>query len=99
VVAEATSVLAGGRLHEWVGEFHRRGLFLFTWGDANNDFGAYMAQKEAGIGGLNTFCGGGWLVLGVGDIWVSGRAASLVLAGSFCNLTENIPVSLPAHPH
>ncbi|KAL4420635.1 hypothetical protein ABPG75_010291 [Micractinium tetrahymenae] len=47
VVAEVSSVL--GRLHDWVAEFHRHGLFLYTWGDGNNDFGSYMAQKEAGI--------------------------------------------------
>jgi hypothetical protein len=48
VVAEVSSVL--GRLHEAVREFHTHGLFLYTWGDANNDYAAYMAQKEAGIG-------------------------------------------------
>jgi glycerophosphodiester phosphodiesterase len=47
VVAEVSSVL--GRLHETVAEFHRHGLFLYTWGDANNDFASYMAQREAGI--------------------------------------------------
>ncbi|PRW21071.1 glycerophosphodiesterase GDE1 isoform A [Chlorella sorokiniana] len=47
VVAEASSVL--GRLHETVETFHRQGLFLYTWGDANNDYGHYMAQREAGI--------------------------------------------------
>ena len=36
VVAEAGSVLGGG-LRETVAEFHRHGLFLYTWGDANND--------------------------------------------------------------
>ena len=40
-----------GRLRDTVAEFHRHGLFLFTWGDANNDYASYMAQKEAGIGG------------------------------------------------
>ena len=39
-----------GRLHEAVREFHTHGLFLYTWGDANNDYAAYRAQKEAGIG-------------------------------------------------
>lgn len=47
VVAEVTSVL--GRLQETVAEFHRHGLFLYTWGDANNDYASYMAQREAGI--------------------------------------------------
>lgn len=28
-----------------------QGLFLYTWGDANNDYDSYMAQREAGIGG------------------------------------------------
>jgi glycerophosphoryl diester phosphodiesterase len=50
-----------GRLHETVAEFHRHGLFLYTWGDANNDFASYMAQREAGIGALL-----GWLVMCVG---------------------------------
>ena len=39
-----------GRLQETVAEFHRHGLFLYTWGDANNDYASYMAQREAGIG-------------------------------------------------
>ena len=30
-----------------------QGLFLYTWGDANNDYNAYMAQREAGIGGCD----------------------------------------------
>lgn len=47
VVAEVSSVL--GRLHESVAEFHRHSLFLYTWGEANNDYHSYMAQKEAGI--------------------------------------------------
>ena len=35
-MAEAGSDLGGG-LRETVAEFHRHGLFLYTWGDANND--------------------------------------------------------------
>jgi hypothetical protein len=44
VVAEATSVL--GRLSEVVEEFHRHGLFLFTWGDVNNNMDNYLAQAR-----------------------------------------------------
>lgn len=51
VVAEASSVLGPG-LHAAVAEFHRHGLFLYTWGDANNDYSSYMAQREAGVGAL-----------------------------------------------
>ncbi|GAB4820329.1 hypothetical protein N2152v2_007375 [Parachlorella kessleri] len=47
VVAEATSVL--GRLQEVVEEFHRHGLFLFTFGDVNNNMDNYLAQKKAGV--------------------------------------------------
>lgn len=47
VVAEATAVLS--RLNETVKEFHNHGLFLFTWGDVNNDIAHYTAQREAGV--------------------------------------------------
>jgi glycerophosphoryl diester phosphodiesterase len=47
VVAEATSVL--DRLDEVVAMCHRHGLFLFTWGDINNDMTAYLKQKTAGV--------------------------------------------------
>lgn len=50
VVAEATSVLA--ELEARVAEAHRHGLFLFTWGDANNELSAYLAQKAAGVDGV-----------------------------------------------
>jgi hypothetical protein len=46
VVAESRSVM--GRLSDVVLEFHRHGLFLFTWGDSNNDYEIYKAQKAAG---------------------------------------------------
>lgn len=49
VVAEASSVL-GPALRDAVATFHAHGLFLYTWGDANNDYASYMAQKEAGVG-------------------------------------------------
>lgn len=47
VVAEATSVL--DRLDEVVAMCHRHGLFLFTWGDINNDMASYLKQKTAGV--------------------------------------------------
>lgn len=47
VVAEANSVLE--KLDAIVGEFHRHGLFLFTWGDVNNDLNNYNKQKHAGV--------------------------------------------------
>lgn len=47
VVAEATAVLP--QLTETVAEFHKQGLFLFTWGDINNDIVQYTAQREAGV--------------------------------------------------
>ena len=50
VVAEATSVL--DRLDEVVAQCHRHGLFLFTWGDVNNDMDSYLKQKMAGVDAL-----------------------------------------------
>jgi glycerophosphoryl diester phosphodiesterase len=47
VVAEAGSVLP--RLHEVVEQFHCHGLFLFTWGEINNDIESYLSQREAGV--------------------------------------------------
>ena len=47
VVAEATSVM--DRLDEVVAQCHRHGLFLFTWGDINNDMSIYLKQKTAGV--------------------------------------------------
>lgn len=47
VVAEASAVLP--RLARTVAAAHARGLRLFTWGAANNDPGAYAAQKAAGV--------------------------------------------------
>jgi len=47
VVAEATSVLE--RLTGVVTEFHKHGLFLFTWGHSNNDIASYTMQKLAGV--------------------------------------------------
>lgn len=47
VVAEATSVM--DRLEEVVAQCHRHGLFLFTWGDTNNDMSNYLKQKTAGV--------------------------------------------------
>jgi hypothetical protein len=32
-----------------VERFHRHGLFLFTWGDVNNEMENYMRQKNAGV--------------------------------------------------
>ena len=47
VVAEASSVL--DRLDEIVAHCHHHGLFLFTWGDVNNDMASYLKQKTAGV--------------------------------------------------
>lgn len=47
VVAEVSAVM--GDLEDTVEEFHRRGLFLFTWGDGNNDLECYTLQKTAGV--------------------------------------------------
>ena len=47
VVAEVQSVL--DRLDEAVNEFHSRGLYLFTYGDLNNDINHYLAQRRAGV--------------------------------------------------
>lgn len=48
VVAEATSIL-GPQIRDLVQEFHRHGMFLFTWGDVNNEMTHYLAQREAGV--------------------------------------------------
>lgn len=47
VVAEVQSVL--DCLDEAVAEFHGHGLYLFTYGDLNNDINHYLAQRKAGI--------------------------------------------------
>ena len=44
-----------GRLGEVVEEFHRHGLFLFTWGDSNNNIDNYMAQAR-GWPALPAYC-------------------------------------------
>jgi glycerophosphoryl diester phosphodiesterase len=50
VVAEATLLL--DRLEEVVKEFHRHGLFLFTYGEVNNKLENYNAQKSYGLDGI-----------------------------------------------
>lgn len=50
VVAEATLLL--DRLKDVVVEFHKHGLFLFTWGDVNNKWENYAAQKSYGLDGI-----------------------------------------------
>jgi hypothetical protein len=50
VVAEATLLL--DRLKEVVKEFHRHGLFLFTYGEVNNKLENYNAQKSYGLDGI-----------------------------------------------
>ena len=37
------------RIHQVVADAHRAGLFLFTYGDMNNDIAYYQAQKAAGV--------------------------------------------------
>ncbi len=37
------------RLKDVVDQFHRAGLFFFTFGDANNAMEHYSAQREAGV--------------------------------------------------
>ena len=69
-----------------------QGLFLYTWGDANNDYELYMAQREAGIGGL-LVC---WCWLGVARrgrlALICSLAAAAAIARNrrvllFCNCT------------
>lgn len=50
VVAEATLLL--DRLKDVVKEFHRHGLYLFTWGDVNNTLDNYVAQRAYGLDGI-----------------------------------------------
>lgn len=50
VVAESSAVLANPKAI--VDEFHKWGLFLFTWGHLNNHYDHYMAQKNAGVDGI-----------------------------------------------
>lgn len=47
VVAEISSIV--DNLNDIVEEFHRHSLFLFTYGDMNNDIETYSRQKLAGI--------------------------------------------------
>lgn len=47
VVAEISSII--DNLECTIAEFHRHGLFLFTYGDLNNDLDTYSKQKLAGI--------------------------------------------------
>ena len=37
------------RIQEVVADAHRAGLFLFTYGEQNNDIPYYLAQKAAGV--------------------------------------------------
>ena len=50
VVAESTLLL--DRLQEVVKEFHRHGLYLFTYGEVNNVLENYNAQKSYGLDGI-----------------------------------------------
>lgn len=50
VVAEATLILDS--LHQIVEEFHKHGLYLFTWGDVNNQWENYVAQKAISVDGI-----------------------------------------------
>lgn len=62
-----------GRLREVVEEAHRHGLFLFTWGDVNNDMEAYMAQVRAALRTLRTLGPGLGRRVAWGLGWVLGR--------------------------
>jgi glycerophosphoryl diester phosphodiesterase len=48
VVAEAVPHVLK-RLKDEVDQFHRAGLFFFTFGDANNAVEHYSAQRAAGV--------------------------------------------------
>jgi glycerophosphoryl diester phosphodiesterase len=48
VVAEAVPHVLK-RLKDVVDQFHRAGLFFFTFGDANNAMEHYSAQRAAGV--------------------------------------------------
>ena len=50
VVAESTLLL--DRLQEVVKEFHKHGLYLFTYGEVNNVLENYNAQKSYGLDGI-----------------------------------------------
>lgn len=64
-----------------------QGLFLYTWGDANNDYELYMAQREAGIGNMLIRC---WL-------GVKFRRLSCFTVQPGCRLCQqHMPVVLPA---
>ena len=47
VVSESSGLKE--RIREVVAEAHRAGLFLFTYGELNNDIPYYLAQKAAGV--------------------------------------------------
>ena len=49
-MAESTLLL--NRLKDIVKEFHAHGLYLFTWGDVNNKWENYAAQKSWGLDGI-----------------------------------------------
>ena len=50
VVAESTLLL--DRLKDVVKEFHKHGLYLFTYGEVNNRLENYNAQKKYGLDGI-----------------------------------------------
>lgn len=49
-MAESTLLL--NRLKDVVKEFHRHGLYLFTYGEVNNVLENYKAQKLYGLDGI-----------------------------------------------
>ena len=49
-MAESTLLL--DRLKEVVKEFHKQGLYLFTYGEVNNVLENYKAQKGYGLDGI-----------------------------------------------
>ena len=49
-MAESTLLL--DRLQEVVKEFHKHGLYLFTYGEVNNVLENYNAQKSYGLDGI-----------------------------------------------
>ena len=50
MVAESTLLL--DRLKNITEEFHDNGLYLFTWGEANNNWENYSAQRSFGLDGI-----------------------------------------------
>ena len=49
-MAESTLLL--DRLEVITKDFHAQGLYLFTWGEANNKWENYAAQKSYGLDGI-----------------------------------------------